>query len=124
MIELTITEGDQGLNLGLKKEDLCTTISLIPYAQEILEQKDINYAIRQLERNQDQLGFNQQQIPYTLVDKAEEESDDSDEDKKSVEKLGRGTRNTMARGVATNIRKTVVNQGVTNFVKKTSKGKL
>jgi hypothetical protein len=30
----------------------------------------------------------------------------------------------MARGVATNMRKTVVNAGVNNFIKKTSKGRL
>lgn len=38
--------------------------------------------------------------------------------------MGRATRNTMQRGLATNVRKTVVNQGVMNFAKKTSKGRL
>lgn len=46
MIELNIQEESKGIGIGLGgDEQLNTTIPLIPYAQGILEQKDINYAI-------------------------------------------------------------------------------
>lgn len=48
MVELSITEGDGGIIDFGKKEDLYTTMSLIPYAEDILEQKDINYALQQI----------------------------------------------------------------------------
>ena len=52
MIELNIQEESKGIDIGLGgAEELNTTIALIPYAQGILEQKDINYAIHQFGKN-------------------------------------------------------------------------